>query len=166
MVIPKPIQWTDINFLEDQILEGNVQPESQNFVPPKPNTQLRHVQQYHDGKVRISFDRSKPSTGSRYSDVSFVDSIDVGRVSRIPFIINIPYKTNNQNLQTNLPQVINLPYETPASIPTWIYLLLPFKRQIMVPPYLIQSTENLKMKSKPVTSGFSHCLGYNKKYSP
>ncbi|KAH9734567.1 hypothetical protein KPL71_017422 [Citrus sinensis] len=61
-VIPKPIQWKDINLPDEWILEGATAP-----VIPKlePNTELQNVTQYSDGKVKLSFRRS---TSSRFSD--------------------------------------------------------------------------------------------------
>ena len=52
-VIPKLIQWKDINLLEEWILEGATAP-----VIPKqlePNTELQNVTQYSGGKVKLSF---------------------------------------------------------------------------------------------------------------
>ncbi|KAH9670356.1 hypothetical protein KPL70_016954 [Citrus sinensis] len=62
-VIPKPIQWKDVNLPDEWILEGATAP-----VIPKqlePNTELQNVTQYSDGKVKLSFRRS---TSSRFSD--------------------------------------------------------------------------------------------------
>ncbi|KAH9668233.1 hypothetical protein KPL70_021336 [Citrus sinensis] len=62
-VIPKPIQWKDINLPDEWILEGATAP-----VIPKQlesNTELQNVTQYSDGKVKLSFRRS---TSSRFSD--------------------------------------------------------------------------------------------------
>ena len=62
-VIPKPIQWKDINLPEEWILEGAAPPT----IPKQlePNTELQNVTQYSDGKVKLSFRRS---TSSRFSD--------------------------------------------------------------------------------------------------
>ncbi|KAH9671101.1 hypothetical protein KPL70_017221 [Citrus sinensis] len=57
-VIPKPIQWKDVNLPEEWILEGAAPP-----VIPKqlqPNTELQNVTQYSDGKVKLSFRRASP----------------------------------------------------------------------------------------------------------
>ena len=62
-VMPKPIQWKDVNLPDEWILEGATAP-----VIPKqlePNTELQNVTQYSDGKVKLSFRRF---TSSRFSD--------------------------------------------------------------------------------------------------
>ena len=50
-VIPKPIQWKDVNLLEEWILEGAAPPA----IPKQldPNIELQNVTQYSDGKVYI-----------------------------------------------------------------------------------------------------------------
>ncbi|KAH9734570.1 hypothetical protein KPL71_017422 [Citrus sinensis] len=69
-VIPKPIQWKDINLPDEWILEGATAP-----VIPKlePNTELQNVTQYSDGKVKLSFRRS---TSSRFSDKDSTNKIN------------------------------------------------------------------------------------------
>ncbi|KAH9781409.1 hypothetical protein KPL71_008454 [Citrus sinensis] len=62
-VIPKPIQWKDVNLPEEWILEGADPPA----IPKQlePNTELQNVTQYSDGKVKLSFRRT---ASSRFSD--------------------------------------------------------------------------------------------------
>ncbi|KAH9679286.1 hypothetical protein KPL71_026070 [Citrus sinensis] len=59
-VIPKPIQWKDVNLPEEWILEGIAPPA----VPKQlePNTELQNVTQYSDGKVKLSFRRSNSTS--------------------------------------------------------------------------------------------------------
>ncbi|KAH9776545.1 hypothetical protein KPL71_006740 [Citrus sinensis] len=88
-VIPKPIQWKDINLPDEWILEGATAP-----VIPKqlePNTELQNVTQYSDGKVKLSFRRS---ISSRYSDKDSCSSIPSleRKFSKILFIINLPFQ--------------------------------------------------------------------------
>ena len=90
MVIPKPIQWKQITLLEDWILEGIVILKSQIPEVQVLNTHTRDITQYQDRKVKISFDRI--STSSRLFDHSS-ESIDLGRISQIPSVINLPYRS-------------------------------------------------------------------------
>ncbi|KAH9647741.1 hypothetical protein KPL70_025306 [Citrus sinensis] len=88
-VIPKPIQWKDVNLLDEWILEGATAP-----VIPKqlePNTELQNVIQYSDGKVKLSFRRS---TSTRFSDKDSCSSILSleRKVSKIPSFINLPFQ--------------------------------------------------------------------------
>jgi hypothetical protein len=86
-VVPRAIQWKDVTLPKEWILEGATQPEPQQL--PKLNVQIKEMTQYTDGKVKLSFHRHL--TSSRFSDVSSSSStIDLGRVSKIPYVINIP----------------------------------------------------------------------------
>ena len=97
-VVPKEIQWKDISLSEDWILEGATQPEIPQ--PPKPNVQIKDITQYSDGKVKLSFHHH--STSSRFSDESSSSStIDLGRISKISSVINIPYHTNPPRYSTS-----------------------------------------------------------------
>ncbi|KAH9750856.1 hypothetical protein KPL71_014042 [Citrus sinensis] len=93
-VIPKLIQWKDVNLPDEWILEGATAP-----VIPKqlePNTELQNVTQYSDGKVKLSFRRS---TSSRFSDKDSSSSIPSleRKFSKIPYVINLPFQpVNNQ----------------------------------------------------------------------
>jgi len=93
-VVPKAIQWKDISLPEDWILEGAAPPElPQPPQPPQPNVQIKNITQYTDGKVKLSFYRH--STSSKFSEGSSSSStIDLGRISKIPSVINIPYHAN------------------------------------------------------------------------
>uniref|UniRef100_A0A2K1X4I2 DUF7588 domain-containing protein n=1 Tax=Populus trichocarpa TaxID=3694 RepID=A0A2K1X4I2_POPTR len=125
-VVPKAIQWKDISLLEDWILEGAAPPELPQ--PPQPNVQIKNITQYTDGKVKLSFHRH--STSSRFSEGSSSSStIDLGRISNILFVINIPYHANsprkstsdipstsfqNADYTTNIPKPVYTDLEQPS----------------------------------------------------
>jgi len=125
-VVPKAIQWKDISLLEDWILEGAAPPELPQ--PPQPNVQIKNITQYTDGKVKLSFHRH--STSSRFSEGSSSSStIDLGRISNILFLINIPYHANsprkstsdipstsfqNADYTTNIPKPVYTDLEQPS----------------------------------------------------
>ena len=91
VVIPKPIQWSQVTLPQDWILKRATKPQCEIVKEnPLPNTQIRHITQFQDERVKISFDRA--SSRSRLSDVSSSESLDLGRVSQIPSVINLPYK--------------------------------------------------------------------------
>jgi hypothetical protein len=90
-VVRKAIQWKDITLPDDWILEGATPPDIPQ--PPQPNIQIKDITQYTDDKVKLSFHRN--STSSRFSEESSSSNIiDLGRIFKIPFVINIPYHTN------------------------------------------------------------------------
>jgi len=125
-VVPKAIQWKDISLPEDWILEGAAPPE----LPPPPqlNVQIKNITQYTDEKVKLSFHRH--STSSRFSETSSSSStIDLGRISKIPSVINIPYHANlprkstsdipstsfqNTDHTTNIPKPVYTNFEQPS----------------------------------------------------
>ena len=97
-IVPKAIQWKDITLLDDWILEGATHPRIPQ--PPQPNVQIKNITQYTDGKVKLSFHRR--STSSRFSEESsYSSTIDLERISKIPFVINIPYDTNPSRHSTS-----------------------------------------------------------------
>ncbi|KAH9786551.1 hypothetical protein KPL71_010298 [Citrus sinensis] len=89
-VIPKPIQWKDVNLPEEWILEGAAPPAIPKQL--KPNTELQNVTQYSDGKVKLSFRRS---TSSRFSDKASCSSIPSleRKFTKIPSVINLPFQS-------------------------------------------------------------------------
>lgn len=129
IVVPKAIQWKDITLPEEWILEGATLPQP--IQRPQPNVQIRDVTQYADGKVRLSFHRH--STSSRIiEESSSSNTIDLGRISKIPSVINIPYHINpprhstsdipSTNLQqadytTNIPKPVYIQTEEEQSLP-------------------------------------------------
>ncbi|KAH9685897.1 hypothetical protein KPL70_014156 [Citrus sinensis] len=88
-VIPKPIQWKDVNLPEEWILEGAAPPA----IPKQlePNTELQNVTQYSDGRVKLSFRRSN---STRFSDKESCSSIPLleRKFTKIPSVINLPYQ--------------------------------------------------------------------------
>ena len=47
---------------KEWILEGAVRPDP--IIPPKPNTQIREITQFQDGRVKLSFDRCSISSNN------------------------------------------------------------------------------------------------------
>jgi hypothetical protein len=91
IVVPKAIQWKDITLSNDWILEGATPPEIPQ--PPQPNVQIKDITQYIEGKVKLSFHHH--STSSRFSEESSSSStVDLGRILKIPSVINIPCQPN------------------------------------------------------------------------
>ncbi|CAN7139612.1 unnamed protein product, partial [Brassica rapa subsp. narinosa] len=92
-VIPRSIQWKDINLPDEWVLEGAVQPK----IPApqesiEPNTRLKHIKQYRDGKVKLSFIRNNQdrideylcgSSSNMCESSSNPETIDLGRVSQL-----------------------------------------------------------------------------------
>jgi hypothetical protein len=125
-VVLKAIQWKDISLPEGWILEGVAPPKLPQ--PLQPNIQIKNITQYMDGKVKLSFHRH--STSSRFSEASSSSStIDLGRIFKIPSIINIPYHANpprkstsdilstsfhNTDYTTNIPKPIYTDLEQPS----------------------------------------------------
>ncbi|KAH9740771.1 hypothetical protein KPL70_002355 [Citrus sinensis] len=88
-VIPKPIQWKDVNLPEEWILEGAAPPA----IPKQlePNTELQNVTQYSDGKVKLSFRRSNSTRFSDKESCSSIPSLE-RKFTKIPSVINLPYQ--------------------------------------------------------------------------
>ena len=99
-VVPKPIQWKDVNLPEEWILEGIAPPA----VPKQlePNTELQNVTQYSDGKVKLSFRRS---TSIRFFDKDSVSSIPSleRKFSKIPSVINLPFQSQPRFSTSDIP---------------------------------------------------------------
>jgi hypothetical protein len=133
-VVPKAIQWKDISLPEDWILEGAAPPEIP--PPPQPNVQIKNITQYTDGKVRLFFHRH--STSSRFSEASFsFSTINLGRISKIPSVINIPYHTN-------------LPRKSTSDIPSTSFQNTDYTTNIPKPVYT-----DLEQPSPPTSPTFS-----------
>jgi len=119
---------------EDWILEGAAPPELP--PPPQPNVQIKNITQYTDGKVKLSFHRH--STSSRFSAASSSSStIDLGRISKIPSFINIPYCDN-------------LPRKSTSDIPSPSFQNVDYTTNIPKPVYT-----NLEQPSPPTSPTFS-----------
>ncbi|KAH9750397.1 hypothetical protein KPL71_013864 [Citrus sinensis] len=88
-VIPKAIQWKDVNLPDEWILEGATAP-----VIPKqlePNTELRNITQYSDGNVKLSFRRSNSTRFSDKESCSSIPSLE-RKFTKVPSVINLPYQ--------------------------------------------------------------------------
>ncbi|KAG5221692.1 CTV [Salix suchowensis] len=121
IVVPKAIQWKEVTLPEEWILEEA--PPQQPMPQPQPNVQIKNITQYNDGRVKLSFHRH--STSSRFTEASSSSStIDLGRMSRIPSVINLPYipprhstsdipSTNlhHADYTTNIPTPVYIPEE-------------------------------------------------------
>uniref|UniRef100_A0A6N2LKD6 Reverse transcriptase domain-containing protein n=1 Tax=Salix viminalis TaxID=40686 RepID=A0A6N2LKD6_SALVM len=122
IVIPKAIQWNEITLPEKWILEEATPPQP--IPQPEPNVQIRNITQYNDGRVELSFHRH--STSSRYTEASSSSStIDLGRMSRIPSVINLPYMppTNPPRHSTSDIPSTNLHHaDYTTNIPTPVYI--------------------------------------------
>ena len=120
-VIPRPIQWKDVNLPEEWILEGATEP-----VIPKqlePNTELQNVTQYSDDKVKLSFRRS---TSSRFSDKNSCSSIPSleRKFLKIPPVINFPFqpvKSQPRFSTSNIPSSFIHSVDYTTSVPHPIY---------------------------------------------
>ncbi|KAG5247564.1 JHL23C [Salix suchowensis] len=121
IVVPKAIQWKEITLPEEWILEEATPPQP--IPQPQPNVQIRNITQYNDGRVKLSFHRH--STSSRYTEASSSSStIDLGRMSRIPSVINLPYipSTNPPRHSTSdIPSTNLHRADYTTNIPTPVY---------------------------------------------
>jgi hypothetical protein len=148
-VVPKAIQWKDISLPEDWILEGAAPPEIP--PPPQPNVQIKNITQYTDGKVKLSFLRH--STSSRFSKASSSSStIDLGRISKIPSVINISYHANLPRKSTyDIPSTSfqNVDYTTNIPKPVYTDLEQPFPP---TSPTFSAITENIQNVLNVLTS--------------
>ncbi|KAH9761749.1 hypothetical protein KPL70_000556 [Citrus sinensis] len=120
-VIPKPIQWKDVNLLEEWILEGAAPPA----IPKQlePNTELQNVTQYSDGKVKLSFRRS---TSSRFSDKELCSSIPSleRKFTKIPSVINLPFQNTKSQPRfstSDIPSTSIRSVDYTTSVPHPIY---------------------------------------------
>ncbi|KAH9723794.1 hypothetical protein KPL70_007259 [Citrus sinensis] len=99
-VIPKSIQWKDINLPEEWILEGAAPPA----IPKQlePNTELRNVTQYSDGRVKLSFRRSN---STRFSDKESCSSIPTleRKFTKIPSVINLFFQSQPRFSTSDVP---------------------------------------------------------------
>ncbi|KAF8114628.1 hypothetical protein N665_0035s0007, partial [Sinapis alba] len=65
------VQWKDVNLPHKWVFEGAVQPKlpaPQEFI--EPNTRSKHIEQFRDGKVRLSFIRNNQDRIDEYLCVS------------------------------------------------------------------------------------------------
>ncbi|KAH9723118.1 hypothetical protein KPL70_006982 [Citrus sinensis] len=100
-IIPKPIQWKDVNLPEEWILEGAAPPA----IPKQlePNTELQNVTQYADGRVKLSFRRSASSRFSDKESSSSIPSLE-RKFTKVPSVINLPYQTVKSQPRKKIPE--------------------------------------------------------------
>ncbi|KAH9699823.1 hypothetical protein KPL71_024517 [Citrus sinensis] len=140
-VIPKPIQWKDINLPNEWILEGATAP----MIPKQlePNTELQNVTQYSDGKVKLSFRRS---TSFRFSDKdssSNIPSLE-RKFSKIPSVINLPFQPVNSQ-----------PRFSTSDIPSSSIHSVDYATSIPHPIYTSRQRQEEKEPSPPTSPTFS-----------
>ncbi|KAH9779649.1 hypothetical protein KPL71_007778 [Citrus sinensis] len=113
-VIPKPIQWKDVNLPEEWILEGAAPPA----IPKQlePNTELQNVTQYSDGKVKLSFRRSNSSRFSDKASCSSIPSLEK-KFTKVPSVINLPSQSQPRFSTSDLPSssISSVDYTTKVS---------------------------------------------------
>ncbi|KAH9681568.1 hypothetical protein KPL71_027019 [Citrus sinensis] len=99
-VIPKPIQWKDVNLPEEWILEGAAPPA----IPKQlePNTELQNVTQYSNGKVKLSFRRSSSFRFSDKASCSSIPSLE-RKFTKVPSVINLPFQSQPRFSTSDLP---------------------------------------------------------------
>ncbi|KAH9792264.1 hypothetical protein KPL71_004051 [Citrus sinensis] len=118
-VIPKPIQWKDVNLPEEWILEGAAPPA----IPKQlePNTELQNVTQYSDGKVKLSFRRSSSSRFSDKASCSSIPSLE-RKFTKVPSVINLPFQSQPMFSTSDLPSssISSVDYTTKVPHPVYI----------------------------------------------
>ncbi|KAG5251652.1 zf-CCHC domain-containing protein/MP domain-containing [Salix suchowensis] len=89
-----------------------------------PNVQIKNITQYNDGRVKLSFHRH--STSSRFTEASSSSStIDLGRMSRIPSVINLPYISHPnppRHSTSDIPSTNLHHADYTTNIPTPVYI--------------------------------------------
>ncbi|CAF1929358.1 unnamed protein product [Brassica napus] len=131
-VIPRSIQWRDINLPDEWVLEGAVQqklPAPQESI--EPNTlRLKHIEQFRDGKVKLSFIRNNQDRIDEYLCESSYnpETIDLGRVSQLGH--DFPREEKNMKFR---------PRFSTLDIPNSVLRNVNFQSQI---PKLVYSAEN------------------------
>ncbi|KAH9679044.1 hypothetical protein KPL71_025947 [Citrus sinensis] len=118
-VIPKPIQWKDVNLPEEWILEGIAPPA----IPKQlePNTELQNVTQYSDGKVKLSFRRSNSTRFSDKESSSSIPSLE-RKFTKIPSVINLPFQSQPRFSTSDIPNpsIRSVDYSTKVPHPIYI----------------------------------------------
>ena len=148
-VVPRAIQWKDVTLPKDWILKGVTQPQP--LQPPKPNIKIKEITQYTDGKVKLCLHRH--STSFRFSnESSSSNTIDLGRISKILFLINIPYQTNaSRKLTSDIPNTSfqNIDYTTNIHKPLYTN---PEQQSPPTSPTFSAVTKNIQNELNVLTS--------------
>jgi len=144
IVVPKAIQWKDISLPEEQHHQNYPNHLNPMFkLKTLPNTQM--------AKSNLSFHWH--STSSRFSeDFSSSSIIDLGRISKIPFVVNIPYHSNPPRKSTSdIPSTSfqNADYTTNIPKPVYTDLELPSPP---TSPTFLAVTENIQNELNVLTS--------------
>ncbi|ESQ39490.1 hypothetical protein EUTSA_v10001275mg [Eutrema salsugineum] len=149
-VIPRSIQWKEINLPDEWVLEGVVQPKpTKPNEPLEPNTRLKHIEQFHDGKVKLSFIRNHHETIDDYTceSSSLPETIDLGRVSQL---------AQDFSRMENCPKF--QPRFSTSDIPNSVLRNVDFRTKIPKPVYKAESSfqhNDFSPKSEPTSPTFS-----------
>ncbi|ESQ29714.1 hypothetical protein EUTSA_v10023798mg [Eutrema salsugineum] len=149
-VIPRSIQWKEINLPDEWVLEGVVQPKpTKPNEPLEPNTRLKHIEQFHDGKVKLSFIQNHHETIDDYTceSSSLPETIDLGRVSQL---------AQDFSRMENCPKL--QPRFSTSDIPNSVLRNVDFRTQIPKPVYKAENSfqhNEFSPKSEPTSPSFS-----------
>ncbi|ESQ38864.1 hypothetical protein EUTSA_v10022480mg, partial [Eutrema salsugineum] len=149
-VIPRSIQWKEINLPDEWVVEGVVQPKpTKPNEPLEPNTRLKHIEQFHDGKVKLSFIRNHHETIDDYTceSSSLPETIDLGRVSQL---------AQDFSRMENWPKF--QPRFSTSDIPNFFLRNVDFRTQIPKHVYKAESSfqhNDFSPKSEPTSPTFS-----------
>ncbi|ESQ43539.1 hypothetical protein EUTSA_v10015863mg [Eutrema salsugineum] len=115
----------------------------------EPNTRLEHIEQFHDGKVKLSFIRNHHETIDDYTceSSSLPETIDQGRVSQL---------AQDFSRMENCPKF--QPWFLTSDIPNYILRNVDFRTQIPKPVYKAESSfqhNDFSPKSEPTSPTFS-----------
>ena len=137
---PQSIKRKDISLPKDWILHGAVASTVPN--PSIPNQRLREVTQFNDGSVRLSFARHSISSNIIEDDSSSSSTIDIGRLSKFPTVINLPF--TNQRFST-------------SDIPSSSFQMADYSSRVPQPIYTTTSPnqEHINTSSPPTSPTFS-----------
>ncbi|CAF2085941.1 unnamed protein product [Brassica napus] len=152
-IITRSIQWKDINLRDEWVLEGAVQPKlpaPQESI--EPNTRLKHIEQFCDGKVKLSFIRNNQDRIDEYlcgssnmcESSSNPETIDLGRVSQLGH--DFPREEKSMKFR---------PRFSTSDIPNSVLRNVNFQSQIPKPVYSAEndlSQNEFITKSEPTTN--------------
>ncbi|ESQ50069.1 hypothetical protein EUTSA_v10002268mg, partial [Eutrema salsugineum] len=143
-VIPRSIQWKERNISDEWVLEGVVQPNpTKPHEPLEPNTRLKHIEQFHDGKVKLSFIRNHHENidDDTCESSSLPEIIDLGRVSQLA-----QYFSRMENCPNFQPRFSN------SNIPNSVLRNVDFRTQIPKPIIPLKRKKKLIFKPFQISS--------------
>lgn len=121
-ITTKTIQWKDVNLPDEWDLENAV--PAQPYEPTRPNTEVKNIQQFADGRVKLSFHRDSSSFRSEpRSETSSKSTIDLGRISQIPSVIGTKPRFSTSDLPKDFPSTSNFAnadYSTQIPKPVYV----------------------------------------------